>query len=325
MWNLNAGAFDAGLLDNVVYKVSTGLGNVTGLSGESAYAARPLVFVLGLPFYWLNSDFGYAGLLVAQAVSVAMVGLAAWLIADASGLSDPRKYAVLLFVLASPAAYWATITELHTTGLSMGFVALSVAGAYRRWPLRFFWLLPFFASMARMEVGVTVVVVGLLLWPISRPHARVTVAVGTVMTLALVAFVAVFTLSGGTVDTHLGYLGINSLTQLPQAILGQPGAVLEQVFDPVFVTSVLMWLVTIGVVLPLRASRWFLIGAPMLLVAAIGSPTFADVWFQHYWNFLLVGAAVAIALSLAIWTFSDRAAVVLVVVVLAIAWILPAH
>ncbi len=100
--------------------------------------------------YWINSDLGYPALLVMQAISVALVGLAAWLIGDAIGLSRAKTYAAMVFVLASPAAYWATITELHTTGLSMGFVALAIAGAYRRWPSSLD--LPLFASMARIEM-----------------------------------------------------------------------------------------------------------------------------------------------------------------------------
>lgn len=323
VWELKAGAFDAGLLDNVIYKVSIGLGNVTGLTGEAHYAARPLVFVLGLPLYWVNSDLGYSGLLVMQAVSVAMIGLAAWLIADAIGLSRGRKYAALLFVLASPAAYWAVITELHVTGLSMGLVALTIAGAYRRWSLTYYWILPVLASMARIEIALTVIVVGILLWRVSRVHAVAAIVSGGVVAVVLVGLTLVVTARGSSLGVHLNYLGVDSFTQLPMGVLRNPGTVIRELLDPMFLFSALMWLVTIGVVLPLRASRWFIIAIPTLLVAAIGSPAFADVWFTHYWNYLLVAAGIAFVLSLSVWAFTDRVAVWLVVIVLVVAWVLP--
>lgn len=321
---LRANAFDAGFIDNVLYKVASGLGDVSGLTGVSHFVDHSSVLLLvALPLYWVNADIAYQALLVLQAISVAAVGLAAWLIADAIGLSRTRQSAVLLYVLVSPAAYWAIITELHLTGLSMGLVAMMVAGAYRRWRLSYYWILPLLASLARVEIAVTVVVVGLLLLGVSRSHARVVIAIGSTVGLALVAFMVIAPDQGSSVGAHFDYLGIDSLSQLPRAMLARPGAVLGQILDPVFVASVIMWLVTIGVVLPLRAPKWFLVGVPMLLVAAIGSPLYADVWFQHYWNFFLVGAAVAFALSLAIWTFSDRAAIGFVVVVLVVAWIVP--
>lgn len=321
---LRANAFDAGFIDNVLYKVASGLGDVSGLTGVSHFVDHSSVLLLfAVPLYWLNADIAYQALLVLQAVSVAAVGLAAWLIADAVGLSRSRQTAVLLYVLVTPAAYWAIITELHLTGLSMGLVALTIAGAYRRWRLTYYWILPLLASLARVEIAITVVVVGLLLLGVSRSHARAVMAIGSTVGLVLVAFMVVAPDQGSSVGAHFDYLAIDSLSQLPRAMLARPGAVLAQILDPVFVTSVFMWLVTIGVVLPLRAPKWFLVGIPMLLVAAIGSPLFADIWFQHYWNFLLVGAAVAFALSLAIWTFSDRAAIGFVAIVLVVAWIVP--
>ncbi len=324
VWELQANAFDAGFLDNVLYKVSSGLGDVSGLTGVPHFVdhASALLF-FAIPLYWVNVDIAYETLLVLQAVSVAMVGLAAWLIAEALSLSRRKRALVLVFVLASPAAYWAIITELHLTGLTMGLVAMTVAGAYRRWRLSVYWIMPLLASLARVEIAVTVVVAGLLLLGVSRAHARVTIAIGSTVTVALALFMLLVPDQGSSVGAHFDYLGIESFSELPLAALKQPGAVLEQVFDPVLLTSVLMWLVVVGVVLPMRASRWFLIGAPMLLVAVVGSPLYADVWFQHYWNFLLVGAAVAFAVSLTVWSFSDRMATALVVVVLLVAWVIP--
>ena len=152
---------------------------------------------------------------------------------------------------------------------------------YRRWRLSYYWILPLLASLARVEIAVTVMVVGLLLLGVSRSHARVVIAIGSTVGLALVAFMVLAPDQGSSVGAHFDYLGIESLSQLPRAIVSQPGAVLGQIFDPVFVTSVLMWLVTIGVVLPLRAPRWFLVGVPMLLLAAIGVRS-TRMWYQSY-------------------------------------------
>lgn len=324
VWELQANAFDAGFIDNVLYKVSAGLGDVSGLGGVSHFADHTSALLLAaVPIYWVNQGLAYPVLLVLQAVSVAMVGLAAWLIADAIGLSRRRKHAVLLYVLASPAAYWAIITELHLTGLSMGLVAMTIAGAYRRWRISVFWILPLLASLARIEIAITVIVAGLLLLAVSRIHAKVTIAIGTGVAAVMALWMFLGPSEAPTTSVYFDYLGVVSITELPLAMLRQPGAVLGELLNPVFVTSILMWLLTVGITLPMRAPRWFVVGIPMLLVAALGSPTFADVWYQHYWNFLLVGAAVAFALSLRVWSFSDELAVGLVAAVIVVAWIIP--
>lgn len=323
VWELKAHAFDAGFLDNVLFKVSAGMGDVSSLTGVPHFVDHTSVLLLGaVPLYWVTPDLGYPMLLILQAVSVAMVGLAAWLVADATGLSRGRRYAALLFVLASPAAYWAVITELHMTGLAMGLVAMTVAGAYRRWRLSVYWILPLLASLARIEIAATVVIVGLLLLGVSKRHARTAIIAGVAVSGVMVVFMVLAPDRGSSVGAHLDYLGIESVSQLPLAMLRQPGAVLRQLFDPVFLASILIWFVMVGTVLPLRAPRWFLIGVPMLALAAIGSPRFADLWYQHYWNLLLVGAAIAFVLSLAIWAFSDRMAIALVLIAMASAWML---
>ena len=69
--------FDAGFIDNVLYKVASGLGDVSG-TGVSHFVDHSSVLLLfALPIYWLNADIAYQVLLVLQAVSVAAVGLAA--------------------------------------------------------------------------------------------------------------------------------------------------------------------------------------------------------------------------------------------------------
>lgn len=323
VWELKAHAFDAGFLDNVLFKVSAGMGDVSSLTGVPHFVDHTSVLLLGaVPVYWINPDLGYPVLLVLQAISVSMVGLAAWLVADAIGLSRGHRYAVLLYVFASPAAYWAVITELHMTGLAMGLVAMTVAGAYRHWRLSAYWILPLLASLARLEIAVTIVIVGLLLLGVSKRHARTAIVAGVAVAVLMVTFMFLAPDRGSSVGAHLDYLGIESISQLPLAMLQQPGAVLRQLFDPVFLGSILIWFVMVGTVLPLRAPRWFLIGVPMLMLAAIGSPRFADLWYQHYWNLLLVGAAIAFVLSLAIWSFSDRIAIVLVLAAMATAWMI---
>jgi uncharacterized membrane protein len=324
VWELEARAFDAGFIDNVLYKVSSGLGGVSGLSGVSHFVdhTSPLL-LLAVPLYWIDAGHAYEVLLVLQAVSVAMVGPAVWLIAEALGLARGRRYAALLYVLVSPAAYWAIITELHATGLSMGLVAMIVAGTYRRWRLRYFWILPLVASLARIEIALTVVVVGLLLIPVSRSHAKMTVAVGAAAASMLAVFMVVAPDQGSGVGVHFQYLGVESFSQVPMAMLHQSADVARQLLDPIFITSALVWLVFVGVVLPYGYARWLLVGVPMLLIPAVGSPLFADLWYQHYWNLLLVGAAMAFVLSLGVSSWSNRGTILLTLVVICAAWILP--
>ncbi len=324
VWELKANAFDAGFINNVLYKVSSGFGDVSGLTGVGHFVdhASPLL-LLAIPLYWIDASHAYAALLVLQAVSVAMVGLAVWLIAEALGLTRGRRYAALLYALASPAAYWAIITELHLTGLSMGLVAMTVAGTYRRWRLRYFWVLPFLASLARIEIALTVVVVGLLLIPVSRSHSKTTIAIGATIAGVLAVFMIAAPEQGSSVGAHFEYLGVESVSQVPMAALRQPVAVIRQLLDPVFMISAFVWFVLAGIVLPYRSSRWLLVGVPMLLVAAIGSPWFADLWYQHYWNFLFVGAAIAFVLSLGVSSWSDRGSIALAVVVTCAAWFVP--
>lgn len=323
VWELKANAFDAAFIDNVLYKVSTGLGDVSGLGGVSHFADHASALLLAaIPLYWVDADVAYQVLLVLQGTSVAMVGLAAWLVADTLGLSRRRKDAVLLFVLASPMAYWAIITELHMTGLSMGLVAMTIAGAYRRWRLSVFWILPFLASLARIEIAAAVVVAGLLILRVSRIHGKVTIAIGASVA-ALMGLWMIFGPSEvATTSLYFDYLGVASISEVPLAMLRQPRAVLTEVLDPVLLGSAALWLVSVGIVLTARAARWYLVGVPMFLIALFSSPLVADLWYQHYWNLLLVGAAVAVAGSLAVWKFSDSIAIALVVATLAVAWIL---
>lgn len=317
---LRASAFDAGFLDNVLFKVSRGYGDVSGLTGVHHFGdhAAPLLLA-AIPLYWINADVAYQILLVLQALSVAMVGLAAWLIADAIGLDSIKRNLALVFVLVSPAAYWAIITELHMTGLAMGFVAMTVAGAYRKWPLRIYWILPFLASLARIEIALTVVIVGLLLLPVSKRHGKVAVSVGAAVGIAIGVFMLMAPDPGSSFGAHFSYLGIESASELPIAILRNPGAVIQEILSPILLMSALLWFVMIGLVLPLRASRWLLVGIPMMLIPILGSHEAADYWYEHYWNLLLVGAAIAIVLSLKLW--SRRAAVVLATSALVAAWI----
>lgn len=321
VWELQAHAFDAAFIDNVLYKVSTGLGDVSGLGGVSHFADHTSVLLLAaVPLYWVNASVAYPTLLVLQSLSVAMVGLAAWLVADEIGLSSGRKYAALLFVLASPMAYWAIITELHMTGLSMGLVAMTVAGAFRQWRISVFWLLPFVASLARIEIAVTVVVAGFVLLGVSRLHAKVTIVIGASVATLMALWMVLGPGEAATTSVYFDYLGVASITEVPRAMLRQPGAVLAEILDPVLVKSALLWLIAVGVVLPMRAPRWFLIGIPMLLIAVFSSPRFADLWYQHYWNLLLVGAAIAFAASLAKWEVDDRVLAGLVVATLVVSW-----
>lgn len=321
VWELKAHAFDAGFIDNVLYKVSAGMGDISGLGGVRHFVDHTSVLLLGaVPVYWINADAGYPVLLVLQAVSVSMVGLAAWLIADTIGLSGGRKIAVLLYVLASPAAYWAIITELHMTGLSMGLVAMTIAGAYRRWRVSWYWILPLLASLARIEIAVTVVLVGLLLLGVSRRHALVAIVSGTVVAGMMLVFMMVTPEQAPTTSIYFDYLGVESVSELPLAMLRNPGAVIGQILTPLFVLSLLVWFIMIGTVLPLRAPRWLLVGAPMLFVVAVSSPLFIDLWYLQYWNLLFVGVSIAFVFSLAVWSFSDRTAILLVIGTLCAAW-----
>jgi len=321
VWELRARPFDAAFIDNVLYKVSAGLGDVSGLGGVSHFADHTSALLLAaIPLYWVNAGVAYPTLLVVQALSVAMVGLAAWLVADTLGVSRRRKYVVLLFVLASPMAYWAIIVELHMTGLSMGLVAMTIAGAYRRWRISVFWILPLLASLARIEIAVTVVVAGLLMLRVSRTHAKVTTTIGGTVALVMALWLVFGPVEAPTTSIYFDYLGVASITEVPLAMLRQPRAVLAEVLNPVLLTSALLWLVAIGVVLPMRAARWLLVGVPMLLLAVLSSHPPADLWSVHYWNLLLVGAAIAVAVSLAVWRFSDEVVVGIVVATLVVSW-----
>ncbi len=148
------------------------------------------------------------------------------------------------------------------------------------------------------------------------------VSVGAISAGAMAVMIAVVMPAGSSFGVHLGYLGIDSLGQAPIAMLRHPLDVIHELFNPVFLLSIMIWLVTIGIVMPMRASRWLLIAVPTLLVAAIGNPLFADLWYQHYWNFVLVGASIAFALSLAVWPWSGKMTLGLVSAMLVGGWVL---
>ncbi|MEZ5175674.1 MAG: DUF2079 domain-containing protein [Acidimicrobiia bacterium] len=298
LWRFVAHAFDAGFVDNILWKVSRGLGDVSGLTGLHHFVdhASPLLFV-AVPVYWVAPGAAYPMLLVAQSISVGLVGVAAWLIGLELGVDRQIRMALTIFVLANVAGYWAVVTELHLTSFTVGWFALSIAGAFRRWTLRWYWVLPLIVSLGRIELALGVVIAGVMLRKVSPPHARVMMRTGAVVAAVLALWMAVAPYDGSSVGGHFGYLHADGLGGLVWAMITSPVEVLRVVLNRNLFDTLLLWLIIVGVVLPIRGLKWFLIAVPMAAIPILGDHYTADFWFEHYWTPLLAALAVAVMVT----------------------------
>lgn len=286
--------FDAGIFDNVLWRLGHGYSDVSALTGFHHFSDHlsPLLLLL-VPLYAIAPALGMPLLMLAQAASVALVGLATWLLADHLELEPRARLAILLMATIGAGAYNAAVIDVHEVGLALGPLAMMIALAERRTPMRFYWVWPALAAAARIDLALSVVIIGLLLMSTRRTHALVAIRIGTTAFALMALWLLINPWAGTSFSFHFAHLGIESATELPGAILTHPGAALRPLLDPTMYGTLLIWLAGFTFVAPLRAARWILPALPTMVIPVLGSWQQADQPHLHYWHVLLPMLAIA--------------------------------
>ena len=293
-------SFDSALLGNVAWRLGNGLDSVSTLTGFQYFAthASLVIFPMALVFkLWPGAGVPVAYLW--QTASVGLTGLGVLKAASAFGLSSPARRLLLLLTMLSPGAFLATRLDVHEPTLGLGFLAMTLGAGLGAAPLKRMWWWPVLAAGCRIEMAAATVVAGLLL--ASKPGSRRSGVFTTFMGLAGLSFSIWFVLRAGTeaasVAAHFSHLG-STPTEVIGNALTDPIALLRPLTEPVMLSSIVLWLLPLGVVVPLIGWRYLLVALPMAGVAILGVWAPADQYPHHYWYGFLVAAPVAAAAAL---------------------------
>lgn len=293
-------AFDAGIFDNVLWRLGNGYNDVSELTGSHHLSDHmSLLMLMAVPIYAVLPQLGLPILIVAQAASVALVSLAAWLLADHVGLDDRARRAVLLVTTIGAGAYNAAVIDIHEVGLAVGPLAMTAVMALRGSRLRTYWIWPLLAASARVDIAVSVLLVGLLVRKDRPEHGRIAMTIGAIAAVAMTIWLVVNPWDGTSFAFHFAHLDIDSATQLPGAALSDPVAALEPLVDPTMWGTIAIWLGGFTLIAPIGAARWILPALPTVIIPVLGSWQQADKPHLHYWHVLLPMLAVAMVLGLA--------------------------
>jgi uncharacterized membrane protein len=292
-------AFDAGIFDNVLWRLGNGYNDVTAITGFHHLSDHmSLLLLLAVPVYAVAPGLGLPLLIVAQAISVALVGVATWLLADHLELDDERRRAALLMALMGAGAYNAALIDIHEVGLALGPLAMTAVLAIRNHPMRRYWIWPVLAAVARIDLAVSVLIIGLLVRRQHPSHGRIAITVGTTAAGAMGLWLLLNPWEGTSFSFHFAHLGIDSAAELPGAAVSDPAAALEPLLDPTMWGTISIWFAGF-MLLPLRAARWLLPALPTVVIPILGSWQQADEPHLHYWHVLLPMMAIAAVYGLA--------------------------
>ena len=316
-------AFDAGIFDNVLWRLGNGYNDVTAITGSHHFSDHmSLLLLLAVPLYAVAPGLGLPVLIVAQAVSVALVAVATWLLADHLELDDERRRAAVLVALIGAGAYNAALIDVHEVGLALGPLALTAVLAIRDHSLRTYWIWPVLAAAARFDLAVSVLIIGLLIRREHPRHGRVAIVVGAIMAAGMGLWLLLNPWEGTSFSFHFAHLAIDSAVELPGAVISNPRAALEPLFDPTMWGTIAIWLAGFMLLPPLRALRWLLPALPTVIIPILGSWQQADKPHLHYWHALLPMMAIATVYGLARSPELRNRAFYLAIGAVAITWVL---
>ena len=299
-FTFHTNTFDSGVIDNVLWKFSHGLGDVSAINGTHLFADHfSPIWILALPLYWFLPSAALPALLVAQAASAALGGWATWLVTEHFKLDRLVAWVLLAAVLAGPGFFFVYASELHATGLALGPLAMAIAYGLRGGRFGSFAVWATLAALARPEMAAAVAITGLLLRRSERPrHARFALWVGGTLAVIGTLWTLLTPLGGASFSGHLGHLG-NTPFEVMRTAITQPWKLLEPVAQPWAWLSIAFWMGTFGVLAPWRGRRWLLVALPLLIVPLVGVWPPADPYWEHYWHIMIVAGMVAAAEGLA--------------------------
>ena len=293
-------AFDSALLGNVAWRLGSGLDSVSSLTGFGYFAthASGVILPLALVFkVWPAAGLPVTYLL--QALSVGLVGLGVLRVASAFDLPGSARRVLLALTILSPGAFYATRLEVHEPTLGLGFLSMTLGTGLARLPLKRMWWWPVLAAACRIEMAASTVVAGAVL---ARNPSTRRVGVFTVFAgLAGLSFSFWFISQAGTeaasVAAHFSHLG-STVGEVVTTAFTRPVEVLRPLADPEMLLSIVVWLLPMGIAMPLIGWRYLLVALPMAGVAILGVWAPADQFPHHYWYGFLVAAPIATAEAL---------------------------
>lgn len=314
--------FDAGIFDNVLWRIGHGFSDVSALTGFHHFSDHlsPLL-LLATPLYAIAPGLGMPVLMFGQAASVALVGVATWLLADHLNLDQRARIGVLLMATIGAGAYNAAVIDVHEVGLALGPLAMTVVLAERHVRPRYYWIWPVLAAAARLDLALSVFLIGWLLRRTRRSYAKTAMWIGGTAFLLMAVWLVANSWEGTSFAFHFAHLDIESATQLPGAMLTHPGTALRPLLDPTMYGTLLVWLAGFTMIAPLRAARWLVPALPTVVIPVLGSWPQADMSHLHYWHVLLPMLAIASVRGFAKSEILQQRAIYLAVGAILITWL----
>lgn len=293
-------SFDSALFGNVAWRLGSGLDSVSTLTGYQYFATHASVVILLLaPVFALSPEAGMLLTFSWQSLSIGLVGLAVCQIGRTFSLSTRSRHLLLILTALSPGAFLATRLDVHEPTLGLGFLAMTLSSGLANSTPRKSWWWPVLGAACRIEMAVAIVLCGLLV--LGRHRSRKVGYVAIASGVAGISFSLWFMAGSGTeaasVAAHFSHLGSTAGEVIGSAILN-PLKVIQPLADPEMLSSVLLWLLPAGVILPLIGWRYLLVALPLAVVAIFGVWPPADQFPHHYWYGFIVAAPIAAAAAL---------------------------
>jgi len=292
--------FDSALIANVLWRLAHDFDDVTAMTGMHHFGdhASPILLVF-VPVFRLTAEVGLPVLLVFQCLSVVLAAWAVWLLAGYLGIDSGPRLWLMAMGLLGVGSWMAALSDFHAVTLGLGPLAMLVAVAVRgcRGTTIVVWGL--LASLARVEMAFAVATAGVvLIWSGYRRGGLAALWTGSAISLGLGLWMILTPWAGTSSSVHFQHLGVGSVRELPAAFLAGPADALSQLTAPLMLVSLAIWAVSYGM-LPLLSWRWNLIAVPLIAIPMLGSWSYADAVWEHYWQILIpvfgVGSAFTVA------------------------------
>lgn len=290
-------AFDSGVIDHALWRVTHGFDDVSTLNGQPLFADHPSpVLLLVLPVYFVEPAWGLPVYFALRSVSVGMVVWAAWLLAAGLGLRRSSRWILVISAVVGPGLVLIVISEASAVSLAVGPLALATALGLVGGSTVWFGVLVGVAASARPEIALGVLVLGVILRQRSLAHARIAIWIGAIFAVGGVAWLVAAGDAAGF-SGHLGHLG-DSFGDAMIGALRRPWDAIAPLFHLQPWLSLVVWLGGFGLIAPLLGSRWLLPAVPLLAIPFLGTWENADDYIWQYWQVLLPLGMVASAMAL---------------------------
>ena len=292
------GGFDLAIFTQYTWLLGHGLDPFNTINGKPLlgdHVEPGLVLFAPLGALGLGAD----GLLVAQAVVLALVAPVLFAIGRATGARPWLACVVPVLWLLSPLTYGPNLYEFHPEATAPLFLALAALGlvTHRTW---LFAVAVVLAISLKEDIALTVAMLGVVAAFLGRRRlGLVTAAAASIWFLVSVGLV--LPAFGRSIQDEYGprFVGGrgDSLGELARWGVAHPGAALASVFSASDL-GLLAILVVATAGLCLLAPLWLLAAVPSLLAnfVAAYSPQHS-IWFQYYlvpWGAAAVAAAVGV-------------------------------